>query len=210
LKKAKQEFEIFNKTVEEPIVDKTIQRAILKFIKKFEKQSQDSGGTIHYTINSIVSIIRNLLLQRPICPLTFKDDEWSIVSDNSGNGPVYQNKRESGVFKDGTLSRPYYLYGIAFKAVDNDWDQFSGKVEDISSTCYFKKNILVGSDQAYPKTFYIDVKAVKCGRLDDNGWFEASKAYPFIHKYVIANPDQLDEVRKHYDLDYGKEQEMWG
>lgn len=180
---------------------KPYEEYILKFIDEFAKRSGDSGMSINFTAHRIAQVIEKLLLQQSLEPLTFSDSEWTEVYRDSDGTPVFQNKREAGVFKDGINGDPYFIGGLIFRSIDNDWDQFTGQVEGFNSKCYFKNNHT-------PKKFFIDVNVVECEPTEDNRWYEASDAYPYIHKYVISNHKQLDEASKYYRLSTDKDENI--
>lgn len=83
-----------------------INNDILAIIELFASQGH-SGFSANYAI----PIINKLLKQSFVLPLTGEDDEWAEVTDG-----VYQNKRESSIFKDKDRfdGKAYYLYGKAF------------------------------------------------------------------------------------------------
>ncbi|MTV59265.1 hypothetical protein GM547_14585, partial [Streptococcus pneumoniae] len=49
-----------------------------------------------------------------IAPLTGEDDEWMDVTDVNGDDPLFQNVRDSRVFKDGKDGRAWFLDAIVF------------------------------------------------------------------------------------------------
>ncbi len=68
--------------------------ATLELVKLFAKQGHSgiSAGIVRNLFNKLADY-------KPLSPLTFNDDEWSNEIARSDN--VYQNKRNSAVFKDG-------------------------------------------------------------------------------------------------------------
>ena len=87
-------------------MQEAINKDILDLVEMFANQGH-SGFTASYTIN----ILTKLLNQSFITPLTGEDHEWHEVSEG-----VYQNKRESAIFKDKDKfdGKAYYLHGKAF------------------------------------------------------------------------------------------------
>ena len=110
IEKAKYELDLILKQCgedEEAIkMQKTINKDILDLVKMFANQGH-SGFTANYTIN----ILNKLLRQSFVTPLTGEEDEWVEVAEG-----VYQNKRESAIFKqkDRFDGKAYYLDGKAF------------------------------------------------------------------------------------------------
>lgn len=110
IEKAKYELDLILKSCgddEEAIaMQKAINKDILDLVEMFANQGH-SGFTADYTIN----ILTKLLRQSFITPLTGEEDEWCEMADG-----VYQNKRESAIFKekDRFDGKPYYLYGKSF------------------------------------------------------------------------------------------------
>ena len=190
-KKAKQELEILEKVSDDALILQH-KDAIIEFIDAFTKDSGYSGASVHYAAGAIATAIRKLILQEPLTPLTFEDSEWNMISYNAERA-TFQNNRESGVFKDSKDGKPYFLDGIVWKSVENDWDQFHGTVEGIMSRCYFK-------DIKVPKTFYVGVKVVEVDPAVVTDHFEPTEAYPFHHIYVIANKEELNKVEEYYEL----------
>jgi len=104
----------------------------------------------------------------------------------------YQNLRCSALFKNGKNENPYYIDAVVFQGED-EFDLFTGKVEDVNSLQYIK-------DFPFePKTFYIDVykelyNKEKHGKNADI-FTISNKDYV----YRIKDRKQLEEVYKYYD-----------
>jgi hypothetical protein len=82
---------------------------VLKLLEVFSDEGH-SGSSAPYAIN----LFSTLAKFEPIVPLTGEDWEWNNVSEYGGNdnGPQYQNKRCSHVFKDNNGA--YDINGIVF------------------------------------------------------------------------------------------------
>jgi len=83
---------------------------VLELLKVFSDEGH-SGTSAPYTVN----LFQKLAMFEPLVPLTGEDWEWSDVSDRGGlgvDGPLFQNKRCSHVFKDGTGA--YDINGIVW------------------------------------------------------------------------------------------------
>ena len=110
--------------------------AVIELIKVFSKQGH-SGFSAPYTINTF----KKLAMFETLSPLTGEDDEWGNVSDRSGE-ELYQNKRNSSVFKD--KKGAYCIDGVIWKGLNGT--TWANK----KSTMYIK------SFPFTPKTFYVD------------------------------------------------------
>lgn len=87
-------------------MQKAVNDNILEVVKAFAE-----GGHSGFSANYAIPIIERLLRQSFVLPLTGEDSEWVEVADG-----VYQNKRESSIFKSKNMfdGKPYYLDGKAF------------------------------------------------------------------------------------------------
>jgi hypothetical protein len=82
---------------------------VLKLLKVFEGEGH-SGSSAPYAIN----LFKKLAMFEPVAPLTGEDWEWADVSEYGvhTDGPLYQNKRCSHVFKD--RNGAYDINGIVW------------------------------------------------------------------------------------------------
>ncbi len=85
---------------------RAINKNVLDVVKIFAEGGH-SGSSAPYAIQ----LIRQLLMFRPIKPLTGEADEWMQVSDD-----LWQNRRCGHVFKDN--DGPYDSQGIVFRDPD--------------------------------------------------------------------------------------------
>ena len=202
------EFDILSTTTPDAIVLE-FKDEILNICEKFGNSGQ-SGGSAPYVASIISSTVKKLLMFETISPLTGEDHEWSNVS----NGPddvLYQNKRNSAVFKD--TSGVWYLDAIIWTAdtpgeSGNNWDTFSGTVQGIKSRQFVKEFPFT------PKRFYIDVtREMLPAHWEEEPFFqdkdyyitseyEATGVKNWIagdkYRYVIKDMKQLDEVWEYY------------
>lgn len=201
---AKRELEILAKTTPDAIVT-PFTNEILALCEAFGKSGQ-SGGSAPYTASAISQAVKKLMMFETLAPLTGEESEWGTVADN-----VNQNNRESAVFKEKN-GKPYYLNAIVWKGdtegeSGNDWDTFTGTVAGIRSRQYIKGFPFT------PKTFYVDVTREMLPEDWNEEPFYENKFYDtkvfeetgekkwFVEKYryVIKNPQQLEEVFDYYD-----------
>lgn len=113
--------------------------SVIELIETFSKQGHSGGSA-----GRVVSLFNKLANYKTITPLTGDKDEWNEVSDG-----VFQNKRNSAVFKDGLNGKAYYLNAIIWKNQKGfDWN---GNADGITSRQHIK------AFPFQPKTFVIDV-----------------------------------------------------
>jgi hypothetical protein len=191
-KKAKREIDILLKTStdDRPIIEEFIPE-ILALVNKFGNSGQ-SGGSAPYVANAISYAVKKLCMQEPICPLTGLEDEWSDLSDISDD-PSFQNIRLPSVFKKKKDDRAYFLDAVIFQGED-DWDTFTGSVEEITSRQYIK------SFPFTPKRFYIDVvrEAYDPEKHKEGSQYASSDGYG-DYVYKIKDRKQLEAVFQYYD-----------
>ena len=138
--------------------DEMTKDAILELINTFAKQGH-SGFSANYVSN----IFHKLSKFETLSPLTGNDDEWTDVSDMSGDRKMlFQNNRDSRVFKD--ASGTYFIDAII-------WTE-SG--ESITHTNKDSK-MYIKSFPFTPKTFY--VKVDKDRNILDTAEYEKAKEY---------------------------------
>jgi hypothetical protein len=198
-----------------PIIEEFIPE-ILALCEKFGNSGQ-SGGSAPYTATALSHAIKKLCLQEPICEITGIDEEWIDVArygDGTGSGGdiLFQNSRCSGLFrnKDGSC---WYLDAIVWKAdtegeSGNDWDTFTGRVENWASRQYVK------SFPFTPKTFYIDVTREELPEdwdqepfIEGKEWYSTEEYertgiknwHKNKYRYLIKDRSQLERVFKYYD-----------
>lgn len=187
---AKRELELLEKTTPNAIIA-PFKKEIIALAKAFAESGQ-SGGSAPFTASAISQAVKKLLLFETIAPLTGEDSEWTDVSEYSDGKLMFQNNRDSRIFKYPN-GKAYFIEAIVF---DGDiGGKFTGNG---SVTCNGKK---IGSAQYIkefpftPKTFYVDVKDYRWTdktetTLDQDGdWWTHS----------IADEDQLKEVFEYYD-----------
>ena len=111
---------------------------LIKIFKKALNQGW-SGSVAPYFIHSLAKTIEDGLYFRALSPLTLDEDEWSDLLEYGDDRAHYQNKRNSGVFKDAKDNKPYYLYAFSkyvnakFDIHTNTW---SFRNTDESKICW--------------------------------------------------------------------------
>lgn len=195
-----------------PIIEEFIPE-ILAICEKFGLSGQ-SGGSAPFTATALSHAIKKLCLQEAICPIMDLPEEWVDVSAfGDGSMVGYQNSRCGCLFKDGIGRRPYYLDAIIWKGdtegeSGNDWDVFSGRVEEYYSRQYVK------SFPFEPKSFYIDVIREELPEdwdqepfIEGNDWYSTEEFertgikvwHKYKYRYLIKDRSQLERVFKYYD-----------
>lgn len=197
---------------EEPVILE-FTTEILALCEAFGNSGQ-SGGSAPYTAGIICSVLKKLLLQEPISPISGIEEEWVSFYEINPNKPEgYQNSRCSALFKDAAIENgaPYYLDAIVWKGdtegeSGNDWDTFTGTVAGVTSRQFIKEFPFT------PKTFYIDVtrKELPADHTEepfyeleyyDQKIYEATGVKEWKkekYRYVIKDPKQLERVWKYY------------
>lgn len=156
-----------------PIVEEFYDQ-ILELCDKFGNSSQ-SGGSYAFVATVLSQAIKTLCCHEALCPLTGLDEEWWEVTEMNDGKPMWQNTRESAVFKDNAGA--YYLDAIVWKG--DITGTFTGEVQGILSRQYIK------SFPFTPKTFYIDV-------ID-------TEEKPDHWNHQIRDPKQLERVWRYYE-----------
>lgn len=131
-------------------MQKVINKNLLDLVELFASQGH-SGFTANYTIKNLIK----LLNQSFITPLTGAEEEWNEVTPG-----VYQNKRESRIFKqhDRFEGKPYYLDGKAFS-------------DDGGKTWYTNKDSFVTIEfplYKLPDTEYIILEKENSDEIENN------------------------------------------
>ena len=85
-----------------------MRKHLLHMIKEFADEGH-SGFSANYAIQCL----SKLLAYKPLSPLTGEDDEWGEVAQED-EGPLFQNKRYSSVFKVGKDGEAYNIDGKVF------------------------------------------------------------------------------------------------
>ena len=110
--RAERELEILAKTTPDAVVLE-FKSEIIALCEAFGNSGQ-SGGSAPYTATALSQAIKKLLLFEIIAPLTGEDDEWNDVSDLFGGNSIFQNNRDSRVFKNGKDGKAHFIEAIVF------------------------------------------------------------------------------------------------
>jgi len=188
---AKRELEILAKTTPDAIVT-PFTNEILALCEAFGKSGQ-SGGSAPYTASAISQAVKKLMMFETLAPLTGEDSEWTDITSHNDGEPMFQNNRDSRVFKDGKDGKAYFIEAIVFDGDIGGRFTGNGSVmlngENIGSTQYIKEFPFK------PKTFYVDVI--------DHRWKDKEETTPDVNgdwwTHSIKDEKQLQEVFEYYD-----------
>lgn len=188
---AKRELEILAKTVPDAIIA-PFKNEILALCEAFGSSGQ-SGSSAPFTAAAISQAVKTLMMNETLAPLTGEDHEWIDVTVMNDGKTMYQNNRDSRVFKDGKDGKAYFIDAIIFECSLGERFTGNGSVsyngENIGSTQQIK------SFPFQPKTFYVDVI--------DHRWKDKEETTPDVNgdwwTHSIKDEKQLDEVFKYYD-----------
>lgn len=168
--------------------------SLIEEITDVFSQQGHSGSSAAFQNSVLTAAINNVLSFKPLSPITCEDHEWNDTAnyiDGQEKNKLFQNKRLSSIFKDGKDGKPYYLDAIVWKG-EEDWDTFTGTVEEIKSRQFIKLPFT-------PKTFYIDVVKIYnpqpevADHVDEDG-----REY----FYGIKDRNQLKEVAEYYNTSF--------
>lgn len=194
------ELEIMRKSVEqddELIIEPYVE-AINNLLDIFGKQGHSgSSASLHSAVLS--KTIKALTDFQILSPLTGEDDEWNDITfyhgekHNPKKPKLYQNKRDSGVFKneDGTCN---YVTAIVFQGEDR-WDRFTGSVAGIGSSQKIKEFPFM------PKTFFLDVyrEPYDANNPKHQNSQDVISCQSGDMVYFIKDEKQLETIFEYYD-----------
>ena len=186
---AKRELEILANTTPDAIIV-PFTKELLALCEAFGKSGQ-SGGSAPYTAKALSMAVETLCLKNPICPITGVDEEWIDVTEMNDGKSMYQNNRDSRVFKNGKGGQAYFIEAIVF---DGDiGGRFTGSVSVNGVNIGSAQNIKTFPFK--PKTFYINVI--------DHRWKDKEEKQPDVNgdwwTHSLKDETQLKEVFEYYD-----------
>ena len=167
---------------------------VKEITKVFSKQGH-SGGSAPYYASTIANTIKKVLMFEPLSPIYGTDEEWGNEIDPN----MYQNKRFSALFKNNKTNngkinnKPYTVDAIIWQGVE-EWDTFTGQVEDVASWQYIKGFPFT------PKKFYIDVIYEDYDETKHGENAITSSGDNGNYVTFIKDRNQLKEVEEYYDV----------
>lgn len=143
--------------------NKWIQENVFELLEAFSKQGH-SGSSAPFCIN----MFKKLASFEPLAPLTFKDDEWNEVGEDT-----FQNKRLSAVFKEGKNGKPYYIDAIVWEPQNGG--RFTGGAVQVTGGGRIGTAHYIDTTKPFePKTFNIKVREVEVAPDDWEFYIEDS------------------------------------
>lgn len=181
---AKRELNIAGMHDEDSDYEGATGKDVLALIELFANQGHSEGSAM-----LVLDMFNKLARFKPLTPLTFVDAEWMDVAEMGGD-EMFQNVRNSAVFKKGKDGRPYYINAFCYTNQEGHSYQGSLSVgEQTLSKCYIK-------NPNYMPTISIDV--IDWEVNEDTNEPEEGSGW-WVHR--IKDMEQLDELRKYYILD---------
>ncbi len=190
------ELDLLEKTVKDAIVT-PFKNEILQLVEKVFSSGQ-SGGSMPYTAQAVSGVIKSLLNQQNICPITGEEWEWNKCNDYGDGREMYQNNRLSSIFKDGKEGRPCYINAIIFQG-EEEYDTFTsnGSVTDSKGNVITSKQY-IKEFPFKPKTFYIDVISHRYDKNKDTGELVPNPEGDWW-EHDLKDESQLEKVFEYYD-----------
>ena len=154
-------------------------KAVMELIEVFSNQ-----GHSGMSAPIVADLFHKLANYEPLQPITGKDEEWTLLDYDSDI--KYQNKRESGLFKDEN-GRVTYVNALVKRCPDGTcWSGpiYLTKEDAINNVNMVRSSLEIKEFPFTPKTFYVDVLEEEVKEDDWIMW--------------IKDPSQLDEVWGYY------------
>lgn len=185
---AQREFDILSETVPDAIILR-FKDQILSLCEAFHKSGQ-SGGSAPIVATMLSQAVKKLMMFETITPLTGEAEEWNDATVLNGH-TLYQNNRDSRVFKDSESGKARFVEAIVFK--EDIGGSFTGTALHNGQRIYSQQTIK--NFPFTPKTFYVDVIAHR--------WRDQEEQIPDVNghwwTHTIKDPEQLKEVFEYYD-----------
>jgi hypothetical protein len=181
----RKEVAILRKKYNEALVIDPVLPEIEALIEAFGQTGQ-SGSSAALIGPVIADTIEKTLAFKPLSGLTGWNEEWTLVCEGQNAADnLFQNERNSAVFKEGEYSKPYYLDGLIW------WDT-------ISNTTW-TGSLSLSDDHTLLSRVYIK----------DLSKFDGKSFYIKIQEdaegsdtYTVKNPELLKEAEYIYELMY--------
>lgn len=75
----------------------------------------DSGASAPYGVAIVMDLFKRAASFEPLTPIEDRAEHWNEVYINESGTPVFQHRRDSRVFKDGELGRPYAIGRVVWQ-----------------------------------------------------------------------------------------------
>ena len=154
-------------------------KAVLELLEVFAKQ-----GHSGMSAPIVADIFQKLANYKPLGPITGKDEEWTSL--DYSDEVKYQNKRESGLFKDseGKVTYVNALIKRCPNGVTWSGPLYLTREDAINNKNMIRSSLEINGFPFTPKTFYIDVVEEE---VEKDDWIMWCKDH-----------SQLDEVWEYY------------
>jgi hypothetical protein len=179
----RKEVAILRKKYKDELVIDQVLPEIEALIIAFEKTGP-SGASAALIGPVIAETIEKALAFKPLSELTGWDEEWTLACEGqNADDDLFQNNRNSAVFKKGKDNKPYYLDGLIW------WDtisntNWSGPIK-LSDNRILSSHVYIKDLSKFDgKSFYIKVQE------DVEG----------SDRYTMKNPELLKEAEEIYEL----------
>lgn len=136
-----------------------------------------------------IEILTKLLKFYPLSALTFGDNEWNLVGGSTEKDAVYQNKRLSGIFKDGKNGKPHYIDAVRCKTQNDSYFNCGLVIVKDTNKKYYLRKCQPKFKDNFP-TITINVEEVE---LETDNW------------EMYTTEDEIDKIREFYIVPSNKE-----
>jgi hypothetical protein len=179
------EMAILRKKYEDGIVIAPLPHEIEALIDAYAEtgQSDTSAALIGPVITDTIKKAFNF---EPSSELTGDDEEWMLVWEGqNADDSMFQNTRNSRVFKEGKGGKPYYAEGLIWWVTGSN-TLWTGSIK-LSDSCMLSSLVYIKDLSKFEgKKFYIKVQESEEGS----------------ETFIIQNPELLKEAEKIYELIY--------
>lgn len=173
---AKKELELAGFFDKDSDYDGMLGTATMELIELLSKQ-----GHSGYSGSCVLDLFTKLANFKPLSPLTFDDSEWIHINDHDGG--IYQNNRNSCVFKESKDGKPYYIDAFVMRTPSGICWQGRLNLEDGTSIsrCFIK-------DSKNMPTIIIDIFEEEVSKDNWKTW--------------IKDMRQLEELAIYYEFNF--------
>lgn len=136
-----------------------------------------------------IEIITKLLKWYPLSALTFEDNEWNLVGGSTEKDAVYQNKRLSGMFKEGKNGKPHYIDAVRCKTQNDSYFNCGLVTVKDTNKQYLLRKCQPKFKDNFP-TITINVEEVE---IEPDDW------------EMYTTEDEVDKIREFYIVPSNKD-----
>lgn len=129
-----------------------------------------------------IEILIKLLKWHPLSVLTFEDNEWNLVGGSTKKDAIYQNKRLSGIFKEGKKGKPYYIDAVRCKTQNDSCFNCGLVIIKDTNKKYYLRRCQPKFKNNFP-TITINVEEIE---VEINNW------------EMYTTESEIDKIREFY------------